>query len=373
MVIGVNTRFLLTSKMEGFGWFTYETMQRIAANHPEHQFIFFFDRKFDPKFIQGLPNVEGVVLRPQARHPILHYIWFEFSITAALKKYKCDAFISPDGYCSLRTNTPQLAVIHDLNFEHNPGDLPKMDLYYYKGFFPKFAQKASRIVTVSKFSKTDIETLYNIPSSKIDVAYNGASSVFQPQTAATKTEIKDKYTEGAPFLLFVGALNKRKNLSRLVEAFEKVKNRLQLPHKLLIVGEQMFRNQSLKISKQIAQEVRFTGHLSQDDLSKVTGSADLFCFVSYFEGFGIPMVEAMRSKTPVLAGNLTALPEIGERHVHYCDPLDVNDIADKIQELLTDEDLRNSKLEMAYEHSLTFNWDKTAEKIWESFSKMMSI
>ena len=101
MRIAINTRFLLPTKMEGFGWYAYEVVSRIVKNHPEHEFIFFFDRKFDEKFVFA-DNVTPVVIHPQARHPFLFYIWFEFSIKRALKKYKADIFLSPDGYLSSR-------------------------------------------------------------------------------------------------------------------------------------------------------------------------------------------------------------------------------------------------------------------------------
>ena len=129
MRIAVNTRFLLPKKMEGFGWYTFETISRIVKKHPEHEFFFFFDRPFDKKFIFA-SNVTPVVLNPPARHPILFKIWFDRSVTKALKKYQCDAFISPDGYLSLKTDVPQLGVIHDLNFEHHPKDIPASALKY---------------------------------------------------------------------------------------------------------------------------------------------------------------------------------------------------------------------------------------------------
>ncbi len=131
MRIAVNTRFLLSHKMEGFGWFTYEVVKRLVQNHPEHEFIFFFDRKYDSKYIFG-DNVTPVILSPQARHPILFKIWFNYSVTKALKKYKADIFFSPDGYLSLKTEIKQISVIHDLNFEHYPQDLPSWPRKYLK-------------------------------------------------------------------------------------------------------------------------------------------------------------------------------------------------------------------------------------------------
>jgi hypothetical protein len=159
MRIGVNTRFLLNGKLEGIGWFTYETMRRIVKAHPEHDFVFFFDRPFDRKFVFE-DNVKPVVVYPPARAPFLWKLWFDTTLPYYLKKHKIDAFISPDGYCSLNTVIPQLMVLHDLAFEHGSFGLPEKVMNFYKTRVPQFVEKAKRIVTVSNFSKQDIIDQY---------------------------------------------------------------------------------------------------------------------------------------------------------------------------------------------------------------------
>jgi glycosyltransferase involved in cell wall biosynthesis len=168
MRIGINTRFLLSEKMEGFGWYTYEIAKRLVLNHPEHEFFFFFDRTYDPKFLFA-SNVTPVVMRPSARHPILFIWWFEWLIPKALKKYKIDLFFSPDGYLSLSTNVAQVATIHDINFEYYPKDIPFSARLYLRYFFPRFANKARNILTVSHYSKETISKKYQIPEAKITV------------------------------------------------------------------------------------------------------------------------------------------------------------------------------------------------------------
>lgn len=370
MRIGVNTRFLLPNKMEGFGWYTYETISRIVSAHPEHEFIFFFDRPFNHKFLFA-KNVTPVVLQPPARHPLLFKIWFDYSVTRALKKFNCDAFISPDGYLSLKTETPQLAIIHDLNFEHHPEDIPKSALNYLRKYFPRFANKAARICTVSNYSKKDIVETYKVDPGKVDVGYNGVSDVFKPISETEKTQTKKTFTAGKPYLLFVGAIHKRKNLGRLLKAFERLKKETDLPHQLLIVGEPMWNSQQVKIDSWLKPHVSFTGHLPLDKLALVMGAADIFTFVSYFEGFGIPMVEAMQSGTPVLAGNTTCLPEIGGNAVLYCDPFDVDDIYKNLLHLLNDKSLQEELKLKGLERAKKFSWDRTASQLWTSFEAMM--
>jgi glycosyltransferase involved in cell wall biosynthesis len=370
MKIGVNTRFLQSHKMEGFGWFTFETMKRIVRSHPKHQFVFFFDRPFDPKFIFA-SNVTPIVLNPPARHPILFKIWFNYSITRALKKYNCDAFISPDGYLSLRTNVPQLSVIHDLNFEHHPEDIPKNALTYLKKYFPKFAHKAIRICTVSAYSKQDIVQTYDINPDKVDVTYNGVAELFQPLSPKKQVSVREKFTQGKPYILFVGAIHKRKNIDRLITAFARLKAETKLTHQLLIVGEPMWNNEKVNLTPSLKAHVSFTGHLPLDTLAQIMAAADVFTFVSYFEGFGIPLVEAMKCGTPTLAGNRTSLPEIGGDAVLYCDPFDVDDIYQQLLKLLNDHDLQKTLSKKGIERAKEFSWEHTAKSLWDSFEKMM--
>src|SRR4030042_4870403 len=173
MVIAINTRLLLQDKMEGIGRFTCETLRIITQKHPEHRFIFIFDRKFSPDFIFS-GNITPVVAFPQARHPLLWYAFFEWGIPPVLKKHKADLFVSPDGWLSLRSKTRSMAVIHDLNFFHFPEFIPWHIQQYYVYFFPRFVRKAARIATVSEFTRNDIITRFNYDKSKIYVVYKGA-------------------------------------------------------------------------------------------------------------------------------------------------------------------------------------------------------
>src|SRR3954467_10167424 len=131
--IAVNTRMLIKEKMEGIGYFTLETMSRITRDHPEVEFIFLFDRPYDPSFIFS-KNIIPVSVFPPARHPFLWYLWYEQALPPVLKKYKPDLFIGTDGYVSLNSKTPALSVIHDINFEHYPHDVPLWNRLFYRHY-----------------------------------------------------------------------------------------------------------------------------------------------------------------------------------------------------------------------------------------------
>lgn len=367
MRVAINTRFLLPHKMEGFGWYTYEITKRLVEQHPEVTFILFFDRKFDPKFVFG-ENVIPVVLNPQARHPILFKIWFNLSVKRALKRYKADIFLSPDGYLSLTSDVKQIAVMHDLNFVHNPQDLKPVMRNYYLTQFPKFAKKAAHIITVSEYSKQDICNQYNVPASQVSAIWNGASEVFQPLKEDQVQSVRNKYSEGKPYFLFVGAIHPRKNVRRLIEAYAQYRQShpdSDMP--LVIVGTELWNNagMDIEISDALKSSIHFTGHLPLEELAMVMGAAEIFAFVPYFEGFGIPLVEAMRCGTPILAGDRTSLPEVAGDAALYCDPYSVEDIATKMSQLAEDESLQNELRSKGLERSKLFSWDKAAEKVWD--------
>jgi len=366
---------MLPGKMEGIGYFTYETLKRMTRNHPEHRFIFLFDRPFDPAMIFG-ENVEGIVLAPQARHPLLWYLWFEFSVPAALRKYKPDLFLSPDGYISLRTQTKTLAVIHDINFVHYPDDLPLLTRSYYRYYFPRFAMNAARIATVSDFSKKDLEKTYGISPDKIDVIYNGASPGFKPMDAAGIALTREKFSRGKSYFLFVGALHQRKNIANLLRAYDAFRASKGSDVLMLLAGnrkwwtgemEDAYKNMKYK------DDVIFTGRLQDDELYRVMAAAFALTFVSSFEGFGIPILEAFNCDVPVITSNVSSMPEIAADAALLVDPFRVESISEGMIRLYKDENLRKKLTDQGRIRRQSFSWDQTSKSLWESIEKTISL
>ncbi len=374
MKIAVNTRLLIKDKLEGIGWFTYENLSRITSQHHEHEFFFLFDRPYSDEFIFS-DNVTPVVVSPPARHPILFYIWFELRIPSLLKKLNADMFLSPDGYLSLKSKLPSLAVIHDLNFEYYPNDIQFAARKHYKYFFPRYARKAKRIATVSEYSKADIAKLYDVSNDKIDVVYNGANESFVPLSGAEKMATRVKFSGGNPFFVFVGALNPRKNLVNLFKAFDQFKDSDQQGIKLLVVGEKMYWSKQIEEAyhKMIHQDdVIFSGRLGLSDLKKAVGSAIALTYVSYFEGFGIPIVESFYADTPVITSNVTSMPEVAGDAALLVDPFSVDSICDALKKMAGDEELRQDLIKKGRIQRQKFTWQKSADRLWNSIEKVLS-
>lgn len=372
MQIAVNTRLLLKNKLEGIGWFTYETLKRIVTQHPEHQFFFLFDRPFDQEFVFS-KNVTPIVLFPQARHPFLYYLFFEFAIPHALKKIKADLFLSPDGYLSLSTHVPSIQVLHDLHFVHYPQNMPWLEEKYYSYFFPRYAHKASRIACVSEYTKQDIIKSFGIDSEKIDVVYNGANELYVPLDVNTIQQTRNQYSNSCPYFLFVGALHPRKNLTNLFKAFDAFKKSHDSNFKLLIVGTRMWKTAEIEStykSMEFKNEVIFTGHLHADKLRFVYASAHSLVYVPYFEGFGIPIIEAMYCDVPVITSNITSMPEVSGDAALLVDPFSVDDIKNALLKLAKDENYRLSLIEKGKIRRQNFSWQKSADRLWNCISRV---
>ena len=371
MRIAVNTRLLLHDRLDGIGWFTAETARRMVLAHPEHEFFFFFDRKPHPEFLFA-DNVTPVVLCPQARHPVLWYLYFEWSTQMALKRYKIDLYLSPDGMMPLNPKVPTLNVIHDLNFEHASGNLKASHQRYMSHYFPLFARNATRLATVSSYSKKDIAETYGIPAEKIDVVYDGAHSNYRPHSDNEKEAIRQRFTDGHPFVIFISTILKRKNLANLLLAFDKVKedkNNEEL--KLVVVGSRVWWQDELESAwngMKHQSDVIFPGRVEPNDLSALLSAAEMLVYPSYFEGFGIPILEAMYAETAVIASRTTSMPEVGGDAVLYIDPSDKDDIAHAISRL-RDKTLRQEFIEKGRLQRQKFSWEITANLLWDSMMK----
>ena len=371
MKIAVNTRLLIKDKIEGIGWFKYENLSRITRQHPEHRFYFLFDRPFSNEFIFS-DNIEPLVVFPQARHPVLYYLWFEQSIPRVLKKIDADLFLSPDGYLSLRTNVPSVNVFHDLSFEHFPGDIPYLERKNYRYFFPRYARKAIRIATVSQYSKNDIIERYGIDEGKIDLVYSGTNESFKPVDEAVKTRIRSRFTQGAPYFLFMGSLHPRKNLARLFTAFDKFKQTDNTGTRLLIVGMKKWWTGEIRAAfenMQHQEDVILPGRVDLKTLNEIVASALAVTYVSYLEGFGLPILEGFHSDTPVITSNVTSMPEVAGDAALLVDPFSVDSIANAMTRMANDENLRHRLIEKGRIQKEKFSWQKTSELLWNTIEK----
>ncbi len=257
-------------------------------------------------------------------------------------------------------NKKIVTTIHDIAFITQPTTLSKKFQLYYKYSIKRVIEKADKIITVSNFSKSEIEENYPQSIGKIKVIYLGRSPIFK----------RIDNIEKKKQILYVGSLNERKNFLGVLKAFELLNTN---NYKLIIVGNFF---DTYKLSKEVQENlqkarnntnIEFMHGVSNDELVKIYNESKLFLFPSFYEGFGLPVLEAMSCGTPVICSNTSSLPEVGGDAVVYCNPNDTNDIKNKIEVVLNDENLQKEMINKGLERAKLFSWEKSANEHIEIF------
>ncbi len=371
MIIAINARTLKHVPHDGIGWFTYEVIRGIVSAHPEHRFVLISDRKYDNPPVSG-SNVEYITIPLRTVHPLIWYGWHEFFLPPVLNNVKADLFVAPDGIIPLHTTVPCIAVIHDINHEHRPGDIPWSERIYYRHFFPLFADKAARVATVSRFSAEDISVTYGINPDKIDIVSNGVADIFTPPLPGEAEETQREFTGGRPYFLFVSNFSPRKNVETVIRAYDLFRKENRSNHVLLLAGRRLYLTRDIDRALEaspFSKDILFTGSVDRTVLRRLYGAAAALLFVPWFEGFGIPVVEAQRCGTPCILSDTSSLPEVSGGAALCAGPDGAGAIASAMARLVSDEALRRRLSEDGMQNSKRYTWANTATEMWSCIMK----
>jgi glycosyltransferase involved in cell wall biosynthesis len=257
----------------------------------------------------------------------------------------------------------QVVTIHDCAFFDCPDGFTPSFVRWYQYLVPRLARRAARILTVSSFSRDRICELFRIAPEKVIIAPNGVSTHWRPAMKQDVVNIRARLGLEQPYVLYVGSIEPRKNLQRLLESWQQL-GAAKSGLTLLLVGAQgrVFRDASFD---QLPGDVRTTGFLPDADLRSLFTDAEAFVFPSLYEGFGLPVLEAMACGTPVLCSQAAALPEVAGDAALLVDPLDTESIADGLRRILTDHELRQTLRQRGFRRVAEFSWDATAQRVWD--------
>jgi len=361
MKIGVNARLLTSDKMEGIARFIYETTYHMAVAHPEDDFILFFDRKIKYS-LSFPPNVKTVIVPWHARHSIIWYLWFEIMLPLFFKKYKIDVFYSGEGYLSKKSRIPTVMVLHDLTYIHFPEHLQKDSLLYFRKNTPLFLDIARTVVTVSQYVKDDIVNQFRIPVEKIKVAYN-----------AVKQEVprsESSQTLDVPYFIYVGAIHPRKNVKNLIAAFLNFKKNHSNTSKMVLIGRMAWDTDEVEVLIKNNKDIIYLGVVSEKDKNTWIKNALCMVYVSLFEGFGIPLLEAMHLGVPVITSDVTSMPEVAGDAALCVNPSDINAISEAMNSVFLNKELRQGLIAKGHERVHFFKWEKSAQIIYEELKKI---
>lgn len=276
----------------------------------------------------------------------------------------CPAYIRPWNWKGL-----SIITVHDIIALNYPEYCSTANRLYFNTFLSESILNASRIITMSVTVKNDILSKFNINPDKIEVIYPGIDDIFirKPGIEDLK-KVQKKYQLPEKFILYVGNIEPKKNISRLIEAFESLIHRSDIPHSFVIAGRFAWKYKDIlqKITRYQTKRISFPGYIEQADLPALYTLADLFVFPSLYEGFGIPPLESMACGTPVVVSNKGALPETTGGCAFMVDPLSVDSITSGMYKMLQDQTLRNQLIEKGKRHVQQFKWDRT----WSETAKL---
>jgi glycosyltransferase involved in cell wall biosynthesis len=254
-----------------------------------------------------------------------------------------------------------VVTIHGLEYEFCPGAYSLWERIYMHYSIKFSCRVASTVICVSENTKRDVMALYRVAEEKIAVISEGYE-----QTRSMNQEAGNMSEKKKPYLLFIGRLEERKNIVRIVEAFELLKEKYQIPHKLVLVGKAGFRYERIRDYIQHSAfniHIRELGYVTEEEKWELLRNADVFLFPTLYEGFGIPVLEAQSVRVPVVTSNTSSLPEVAGEGAVLVDPTSVESIAEGVQRLLSDQGLRSGIIEKATHNVSRYSWARCAKEI----------
>jgi glycosyltransferase involved in cell wall biosynthesis len=302
-------------------------------------------------------------------------LWYRLCLPLWIENWTgpLDLFHAPDFFLPpVKPGTRTLVTVHDLSFVREPDTVMPGMTHHLNTWVPHSVKQADHVIAVSEATRQDLIELYQTPPQKISVLYHGVTADFQRVTDPTKlAAIRQKYGLGKrPFVLSVGTLQPRKNYRRLIQAFAQLDSSLML----VIVGGKGWRYEDIfaEVARQgLEARTHFLGFVADADLPALYSATSLFVYPSLYEGFGLPALEALACGTPVVASNLSALPEVVGEAGLLVNPRNVGEMAAAMTRLLTDSGLHQQLAQAGQLRATHFTWIGTATKLLELYKKIL--
>jgi glycosyltransferase involved in cell wall biosynthesis len=377
---GFNIKTGLPNRV-GSGEFCFQLLSYLAKLDTKNQYSIFLPMH---------PTLDLPKEKKNWKYNVFHSrkLWTLLGLSAELKKHKLDVFFSPTHYLPFYTFSPAVISILDVSYLYYPNLFNKRDLYQLMLWGRYSIKKAKKIITISQSSKNDIIKMYKVKPDKVVVIYPGvrygspSSKVNKVSKVKSMENLKKKFGISSPYILFVGTLQPRKNVTKLIEAFSKLVNqksevRSQKSEiqslQLVIVGKKGWKYEEiLEAPKKfnVKDQVKFLDSVSDEDLPALYKNALCFCLPSLYEGFGLPVLEAMQYGCPVLTSNVSSLPEAGGDAALYFDPSNVDDIKEKLEFIIQNSKFRIEMIKKGYEQVKKFSWEKSAKETLQVLTEL---
>lgn len=378
MRIGINAFYLIPGKIGGTEVYLRNLLEEFTSWDLRNEYVLFLNQgaKF---FFPEKENLKKVILPiPSPLKPI-RALFEQIVFLYLVKKYNLDILHSPGYVCPLLDiNCAKVVTIFDLQYFHFPKNFSFPKRIYWQFFIPLSAKKAHKIITVSSYSKSDICNNLKIVPEKVEVIPLAVDPIFFREKKEKVTSISAggvlKLPE--PFILSVSTFNPHKNIEKLIDAFSLLKKNAKIPHKLILVGikQRNFYSIVRRIKNlNLSKEVIILTNLPTEYLPDIYSRADLFVFPSFFEGFGLPPLEAMACSCPVVSSNATALPEVVNGGAILFNPINVEELAEAIVTVITNPEVKKQLIFRGLQVVRRYSWTFTAKETLRVYEEAVKI
>lgn len=350
--IGVEA-FNIKKQNTGIGYYTKSLVEELNKLENENEYYTYINE--DIKQSLSISNLKSYEVSSKAKEAIYRH----FMMGNIAKKDKLDLYHGTSFYIPKGIKCKSVVTVHDLSFLKYPETFTKSRILYGKMFIKDSVNRANKVIAVSKSTKNDIVNYYGIDESKVEVVYLGARDIFSEANQEEIINIKKKFSVDR-YILSVGTLEPRKNLSSLLKAFNRISDKIDKDIKIVFVGKKGWLiGDLLEEARKISDRIVFTGYVTDEELKCLYSGAQLFAYPSIYEGFGLPVLEAMSCGANILTSNVSSLPEVIGNVGELINPLDVNEIAEGILKCLEKD--KDAMKQCVIKRSQKFSWNKCAE------------
>src|SRR5262245_23642436 len=356
----------LRSGRTGVGYYTEHLLEHLASQPGIDELVVVSNRPVETTTALA-PHVKVAV--SSWRLPRL--VWMQTGAPRALKRLGAEVAHFTNGMIPVLSPIPTVVTIHDMSLTIHPRFHPPRRVLLNRPLVDIAARRADAIITVSQSAKRDITRLYGLPPERVHVVHEAAAPSFRRiGDPAELQRVRQRYQLAARLVLYVGTIEPRKNLPTLIEGFARRHRAGDLPHQLVCAGPYGWLSGDIeeRIDRlQIGDAIRFTGYVPFDDLPALYNLAEMFVFPSVYEGFGLPVIEAMACGTPVITGHVAALEEVGGNSVCHVEHLDADSLGEAMASLANDAERRRRLTSLGLERARAFSWDRAARETLEVY------
>ncbi len=357
MTIGIDASRTAKPIKTGTETYSTELIKALAKIDRQNDYILYSPKSLDDK-LPKLPSNFQIKILPFGK------LWTQIRLSwEFLTAKKPDVFFVPAHTLPLVYPSKTVVTLHDVGFKHFPELYSPVDLIYHNWAMGHSVKRASQIIAISEFTKNDLVRFFDIEPTKISVIYEGYDEeVFRPKDKKIKSE--------KPYLLFIGRLEAKKNIVGMLQAFAILRQEKSIRHQFILAGSPGFGYEKIeselaKLPEPIRKDIVLPGYVSQEKYIELLKNADLLFFCTFFEGFGLPPLEAMASGVPVVASNRTSIPEVCSKAALLVDPDKPFDMAAALSKIINNEGVRQALISKGIARATLFSWKKTAEKTLE--------